>query len=257
MFRLPIYAVLISSWLIALRTLYGQPDLLYRYTREDGPVEWATVVALLALAALVARELRREPQRLPVGPRRLGWALVVLACLAAAEEISWGQRVFGFSTGETMRELNYQQETNLHNLVPGELFNGLLVFTLGIGWAVVPLVWRRWGIAPPDWLPDAELAVLLLNAILINHYRFATLPEQIGIVVVLALLLQQTVVACRERQGWLLLATLGGWCTAGALSYSRSVLRVTNHQYEIRELVIVMVMTVWAVRALQALRPSH
>jgi len=32
------------------------------------------------------------------------------------EEISWGQRIFGFQTPELLHELNAQQEFNIHNL---------------------------------------------------------------------------------------------------------------------------------------------
>ncbi len=32
------------------------------------------------------------------------------------EEISWGQRIFGFDTPESIKELNYQEEFTIHNL---------------------------------------------------------------------------------------------------------------------------------------------
>jgi len=40
----------------------------------------------------------------------------------AGEEISWGQRIFDFKTPETLKEINVQQEFNLHNI---ELFNSI------------------------------------------------------------------------------------------------------------------------------------
>jgi hypothetical protein len=40
----------------------------------------------------------------------------------AGEEISWGQRILGFNTPETIKEINVQQEFNIHNI---ELFNSL------------------------------------------------------------------------------------------------------------------------------------
>jgi hypothetical protein len=44
----------------------------------------------------------------------LGLALLFL--FGAGEEISWGQRIFGFQTPETLSQVNRQEEFNLHNL---------------------------------------------------------------------------------------------------------------------------------------------
>lgn len=35
------------------------------------------------------------------------------------EEISWGQRIFGFETPELLQRYNLQKETNIHNLLVG------------------------------------------------------------------------------------------------------------------------------------------
>ena len=42
------------------------------------------------------------------------WALAGLVVLG--EEISWGQRIFGFATPEGLAAVNYQREFNFHNL---------------------------------------------------------------------------------------------------------------------------------------------
>ncbi len=238
---------------MALGTRHGDSGLLYRVTREDGPVEWATVLALLALAVLVGRRLQVMPKdKLPWWLKTAGYALVVLAIFAAGEEISWGQRIFGFSTGETMQRINLQQETNLHNLIPGALFNGIIVFTLGIGFVLIPTVWRHRSDSPPRWLPSPEVSLLMLDAILINHYRFSSLPEQIGILVIIALLALATVDALRSRQAPMVVGSMMGWLTLGCLYHSRDILRVHNHQYEIRELLIVILAAVWADQTLRA-----
>lgn len=251
LFRVPIYLGLLATCAVCLATRYGHPTLLYRVTREDGPVEWASVMALLGLSLLVGRRLRSASSRLPRLGRLSGWCLVIAALLAAGEEVSWGQRLFGFQTGETMRAINLQRETNLHNLIPGELFNGLIVFSLGIAFVLVPICWR--GLRPdaPCWLPSPELSLLTLDAILINHYRFRTVPEKVGIAVLLVLLAQQTACALAKRDGPLLAAGMAGWLTAGCLFHSRGVLRAANHQYELRELLIVLLVTVWALQILE------
>jgi hypothetical protein len=42
--------------------------------------------------------------------------LVLLFFFGAGEEISWGQRIFGFKTPEPLAQVNKQDELNLHNL---------------------------------------------------------------------------------------------------------------------------------------------
>lgn len=42
--------------------------------------------------------------------------LALLFFFGAGEEISWGQRIFGFATPEALAEINKQDELNLHNL---------------------------------------------------------------------------------------------------------------------------------------------
>ncbi len=80
-------------------------------TQEDGLVEWTTA-ALFLFAALtfILGGLRLA------GRQRVGrWVWGLLAVVFMGEEVSWFQRVLGFSTPELLRE-NVQGEANLHNL---------------------------------------------------------------------------------------------------------------------------------------------
>ena len=86
------------------------------FTGEDGLSEWwsvATYLVAAALAAVTARSLTR------LGHPRIGWFHVLLALVfifGALEEVSWGQRLFGWSTPEGLASVNDQQETTLHNI---------------------------------------------------------------------------------------------------------------------------------------------
>lgn len=251
-FRAPVYIVLLSASVLALGTLYGDPALLWKATREDGLVEWLSVLALAALALRVAWRMRTPPASMPGLFRAAAWGLVALAVASVGEELSWGQRLFGFATGETMSKVNLQHETNLHNLIPGELFNGIIVFTLGIGFVLIPTIWRRRSTDPPPWLPSPEVSLMMLDAILINHYRFRSIPEKVGIVVIPLLLAQQTVSALAEKNIAMIGGCAAGWLTALCLYHSRSILKAANHQYEIRELLIVVLAAVWADQTLDA-----
>lgn len=100
------------------------PSWYHGLVQEDGPIEWATV-GLFLVAGLA---------RLPVAvrERRIFDALVALFCLfVAGEEISWGQRLLGFTPPEYFLAHNYQQEANLHNFAdlfgrPGPVLAALL-----------------------------------------------------------------------------------------------------------------------------------
>lgn len=94
----------------------ADPDLYHRIAQEDEVVEWASFWAFALAAALWGRAARRA------GPRSgLFAAGMALFCLfVALEEISWGQRLFGFRPPAYFLEHNFQQELNLHNVVPTE-----------------------------------------------------------------------------------------------------------------------------------------
>jgi len=56
--------------------------------------------------------------------KRLGFKVILVLFLMGSfsvvvmmEEISWGQRIFGWETSESFKELNTQDETNIHNAI--------------------------------------------------------------------------------------------------------------------------------------------
>ena len=110
----------------------------YRYlVNEDGLIEYATFLAY-SLACLIAVygyfSIRKQNLRM-VGKYLL---FLSAACLfVAGEEISWGQRIFGFNNPEFFSQNSVQKETNIHNLRNiaehvNLVFIGLgLVMTLG------------------------------------------------------------------------------------------------------------------------------
>ena len=127
---------------------------------EDGPLEMATTALLLGSAVLVAVTARRW---IGAGESIFGRAgvLLVLAltfALLALEEISWGQRIFGWqATG--IFDANVQRETNLHNMVEKSpllyvLGSALLLFAIASrtvqGLVGKPHRCRSWAFLLPD-----------------------------------------------------------------------------------------------------------
>lgn len=95
------------------------------YVEEDGFVEWAGAIGLFATSFLFALTFVRARTDETVGKIMLvSLALLSLVFfVGGGEEISWGQRIFGWGTPESLGSVNAQDETNLHNLA---VLNGAL-----------------------------------------------------------------------------------------------------------------------------------
>lgn len=168
--RLPFETAVLAS--VAAALLVGvvgaRIDLSWferSYAAEDGPIEWATVAALLACAAVSTwTALRPSPVR--GGLHMVTWAGLTTLCLfCAGEEVSWGQRMFGWTSSTFFLQHNAQGETNLHNLVVAGVKVNRLVFSKIFGACaiayllVVPTVHAtivrgrrlvdRWGVPVP------------------------------------------------------------------------------------------------------------
>jgi hypothetical protein len=137
-------------------------------SREDGLIEWATCVSFLLcsiLAGLAAWLHRKSLTR-----RQIVFLLIVslVSLLAVGEELSWGQRIWGFAPPETMRsggggvvQMGHNDVT-LHNLslegpvkfsLGGMLFGVPLVLALGLYGIWLPLALPK-GSQRARWLRD-------------------------------------------------------------------------------------------------------
>lgn len=157
--------------------------------KEDGFFESLTAVFFLAASVVLVRSFFIKKN----------WLILLLALVFFAgmgEEISWGQRIFGFATPTAMKQLNVQEEFNIHNLVPlnSDRMNGTYkyglsrvftvnflfkVFWLGFG-IVLPLGvrlggWVRRIAARFKWpVPPLTIGVLfLLNYLIVKVLQLA------------------------------------------------------------------------------------
>ena len=92
------------------------PDWHRRCLRgEDHGVEWLTAAGF-ATASLITALAFRFRARMGRWSRfyLAGLALFFFVCFG--EEISWGQRIFGFATPDAITAVNEQHEFNAHNL---------------------------------------------------------------------------------------------------------------------------------------------
>ena len=114
------------------------PDFYYLSVQEDEYLEWASFWSfLLATGAyyLKAASYRLEAHRIPW----FLWSMALLCFFVAMEEISWGQRLFGYRPPTFFLEHNFQQEFNIHNIVDTDYRNlALKIVIVGYG-IILPL----------------------------------------------------------------------------------------------------------------------
>ncbi len=81
--------------------------------REDGGIENLTAVLFLLAGLLLGATAMRERRHILQGLYILGGLALVFV---AGEEVSWGQRIFGWTTPEFLQSINIQGELNVHNI---------------------------------------------------------------------------------------------------------------------------------------------
>jgi hypothetical protein len=113
----------------------------FRYTlvAEDGFTESTTAISLFLVTVICARRLVKLRHSRTVIFLGMTGFIGLVGLFGAGEEISWGQRIFGWGTPDYFLEHNKQEETGLHNLmveVNGERIN-LNKVIFGTGLAIV------------------------------------------------------------------------------------------------------------------------
>jgi hypothetical protein len=135
-FGLPIHSVC-ALWVGAMLFLASRnPSFYDALMQEDRFVEWLTAAFFLAAGATRSVHAIRH--------RRFFDLLVGAFCIfVGGEEMSWGQRLLGFTPPDVFLEHNTQQEFTLHNFA--DIFGkpkGILIIAL-LGYALVwPLLVR-------------------------------------------------------------------------------------------------------------------
>lgn len=141
-----IFTIVITGVVLSYQDLHYYQAV---YTREDGFVEWLTVIALL-LGSGTCFYRAKILSKFRSGTFVFG--LIVLGFLflfGAGEEISWGQRIFDWQVPVFFQKHNSQGETNLHNLVVNGVKINKLIFGLILGicvafyFLILPVLYRK------------------------------------------------------------------------------------------------------------------
>ncbi len=143
-----IFAVAVFAYAMSW-VMSNEAFSLHWVVREDGLLEWLTALSLLSGAILCwwrCWTLRQTHSKLFI---RCSAFYGCVLFFGMGEELSWGQRMLGIETPETLAEINLQNETNLHNLVIGGvninklIFGKLLAAGLACYLLVLPMLFVR------------------------------------------------------------------------------------------------------------------
>ncbi len=165
--------------------LVGDPRTYFLLTREDGLAENLTAVAFFLAGLLLFATAPAERSGFRCGIYMLGGLVMTFVC---GEEISWGQRIFGFATPDFLMDVNNQGEFNVHNIGRNRIYwvrlrqNGPLLLCMVTGTAFLCRQDRLFGIP----LPSVPLVLGFLVSL--SHGRTDILTFVFMFVVICALL---------------------------------------------------------------------
>jgi hypothetical protein len=244
---IPILYIISILTIIATKFISGYENFLEEMTIENSFFETISVVILFAISLYGIRcyiKSRDSFSRLILFSI-LSFSL--LAFVAGMEEISWGQHIFHFQSSSYFLEQNLQQETNLHNLIDGNLFSSIIYTTIYLLFVFVPLLYKIFSsylnhfrvLKYFDIDPHTILVSLFASVFQLYFYH------DIGVLVDMishlsALLLFAYFIWSRDRNFWLqihfitviIASILSMWCY--------EIYRFENMQYEIRESFVVL-----------------
>lgn len=127
---LPVLGLFALALLIGVVLYYVDLPTFSKYIEEDGIVEWLTAAALAACAAVcLTRYFRLRKQKKKIFSIVL-LIMGIVFIFGMGEELSWGQRIFNYSSSNFFSEHNTQQEVNVHNLQFGNVKLNKLIFSL-------------------------------------------------------------------------------------------------------------------------------
>ena len=136
---------------------------------EDGPLEWLQFAEYLTSSLFGILIFFKSKKRKSLNS--FIWIILSAFCFfIAAEEISWGERIIGFSLN-SLTEISIQSETNLHNLpfFHNYLLDPILVtICIFFGW----VGWRKWPYL--NSIPSKKLSLFfLITALYIFYYEIS------------------------------------------------------------------------------------
>ena len=131
------FLFVLSILLSITACLFISPEMYHFLSKEDNLVESFGAISMALTSLFLFLSFRNSTNENTLKSAMLiACALVFL--VGAGEEISWGQRIFGWDTPDALGEVNQQNETNFHNMNSG--FFNILVYRSNVLFVLVATV---------------------------------------------------------------------------------------------------------------------
>lgn len=144
-----IAVILMITVIFGLFIYFTDADSFANLVREDGFYENLTSLFLFLTSITLFAKFFRYQKYYGITWKIGVFLMAVAMFFGAGEEISWGQRIFGVESSDFFIQNNAQQETNLHNMVVGEvklnklIFSNIMSICFGIYFLVLPILWTK------------------------------------------------------------------------------------------------------------------
>jgi len=158
--------------LIGFAIPFGSPEtrpLARTLLSEGNVVEWIGFLGFLfggIMGFRLSSRLRKLTE--PVSVSRFYLVLAIVLVVLAGEEISWGQKVLGFTAPEFLQSINQQKETNVHNLPIIQELNEWFLIVVGLVGFAASTFWfhaKRWKFGTPPLVGHWFLLIALMEIV--------------------------------------------------------------------------------------------
>ena len=163
-----LFGMLIGILFLYWLAYFLSPELHRTYVQgEDRLVEWLTFMFFLLSGVITFRTIKFRDRT--SGDLYYFIIMGSFLLICAGEEISWGQRIFGFQTPLLIANINGQNEFNLHNISFEHIHAyGIMSWFTSLYGIVLPLLLVKRATSP-----DSALRRYLSPLILVPCFSFA------------------------------------------------------------------------------------
>jgi hypothetical protein len=215
-------------------------------TKENGIFETLSVIFLLSISIIGILTLIKKTIHIKYIKILIG-LFSILTFFAAMEEISWGQHLFHFQSSSFFELHNYQKETNLHNLIDGNIFSSIIYSCVYSVFIFIPLLTilfenkHKLLKTFSRYVPSFHIVLIILYGSSFQIYFY----DDIGVITDMATLIAGIVlfiITLTIKKLWdkyLLIHLLFVVSAMFMYMYTYQIFSFFNMQYEIREMFVI------------------
>jgi hypothetical protein len=238
---------------VVYSTAHIDSDLLGTLTKEMGFYENISVIILLCIGAYGAIFFFKNRGSLDRVALFFIPAFSLLGFIAAFEEISWGQHILNFQSTEYFIENNHQKETNIHNLIDGNIFSSVIYFVIYTFFVFMPALFtifpKLLTFLPESIVPSIKTSLIILFGSTFQLYfydDFGVLSDMITLIV--GFVLFGVVLLLHYEKIALIYFGFGVFSMVSCMMH-HELFGFYNMQYEIREMFVMLGVFYWFVEA--------